>query len=258
MRQRTALVPFLPLALLLPLTACDQQINVTASDRLESLLPSGSDYPAGYDVESVDMAELDGTSTSGTDFDSVEPPECAAAMNEGPADLPEESAEGAGQVAVNSRSGPSIYTYVLVTGDFDEADLDTSAYESLLDTCSTMTVVNEGVEMEATLRSSDSPALPDDGGKFVMEMTADGLNMATWTAWGQIEDVHFILIRMDLDTGGDLSAGELAGECEGDFREFRECRERVTQERAREALDEADTEFDEFLTVALRELEQGV
>ncbi len=79
-----------------------------------------------------------------------------------------------------------------------------------------------------------------------------------WTAWGQIEDVHFILIRMDLDSGGGLSAGELAGECEGDFREFRECRERLTRERAREALDEADTEFDEFLTVALRELEQGV
>ncbi|MEU3018274.1 hypothetical protein ABZ635_12860 [Nocardiopsis sp. NPDC007018] len=258
MRHRNILVPLLPLALLVPVAACDQQINITASERLESFLPSASDYPDGYEVEAVDMAELDGTSVSTTQFDSIQPAECAEVMNEGPADLPTgAAAEGAGQVAVDS-SVPSVYTYVLVSGDDEEFDFDPSAYEEMIRTCSTMTVVSEGIEMEATLRSDDTPELPDPGGKFVMELSAEDLDMAMWTAWGQVEDVHFVLIRMDMDTGVSPDRSLLSSECEGDFRAIRECQERVTEELAQEAMDEADTEFDAFLDIALRELEQGL
>lgn len=257
MRHQTSLIPLLSFALLLPLTGCGPQLNITNSERLDAMLPSPSDYPEGFDVEPIDMDEIDGTSVSAADFDSIEPADCERAMSNSPADFPDEAAEGAGQVAVHSRSsGPALYTYVLVSGDFEQEEFDASAYEAMLDSCSTMTVFTEDIEMEGGLHRADAPALPDQGGKFTMDLSADGMNMTMWSAWGQVEDVHFVLISMVMDTGtGPTIPTNLTDECEkGGYQCYMEQKELA----ADAARGEAEQEFDELLAVAVQKLEDSL
>ncbi|WP_431888498.1 hypothetical protein [Nocardiopsis alba] len=244
---------FLPLALLLPLTACSEQVVLEPSERLESLLLPSSDYPDGFEVETIDLDEVDGSGGGGTDFDSIEPAACEEAFEDSPADVPEEAAEGAGQVAVSSGSSPTFYTYALVSGDFDETQ-DASDYEAMLSSCSTMTAVSDGITMEGSIRGTSFPSLPDQGDAFTMDLSADGLDMTMWTAWGQVADVHFVLIGMDLGSSPDVNASTLARECFDD-RMDTECRDRLFQEAADEARAAQEEEFDEVLAAAVALLE---
>jgi hypothetical protein len=254
--EKSALTPLL-LALLLPLTACGPQINITGSERLEALLPSESDYPDGFDVEPIDMEEVNGTRVAGPDFDSVEPAACEEAMSHGPGELPEEAAEGAGQVAVvSSSSRPLVYTYVLVSGGDDEAEHDASAYEAVTDACSRMTVVNEGVGLEGGFRSAGSPDLPGLDDKLTLELSAEDVDTVMWMAWGKVEDVHFFLMGMAVqaERSGLLQPG-VDTEC---LQQGYQCYRDKREAAAAEAREVAEEDFDAFLALALQTLEEGL
>lgn len=216
----------LPLALALPLTGCGQeqvesgqeqgrndqeQVELRHSEQLEALLPPASDYPAGFDVETIDITELDDSENMGmSDFDSVEPAVCEKPLSGGIGDVPESAFEGVAQALTPTEEHlEGAYLYVLSTGDFVENARDMDAYRTMLESCSTMTVVNNGMELEASIDPADSPTLSENGEGFVMEVAAEAFTMVTRTGWGQVEDVHFSLIGMST---GDRSQEEVAAE----------------------------------------------
>ncbi|MBR8744239.1 hypothetical protein [Nocardiopsis sp. MG754419] len=252
--RHTTRIALLPLALLLPLTACDSpRLQLESSERLNDLLPSSSDYPDGLRVESIDVDELNGESTSGTDFDSVSPAACDEALASGPGEFPTEAVQGAGQVAVaDSSDALAVYSYVLVSGDFD-ADVDDTAYETMLDSCSSMTVVNEGIQFKGGLERAESSALPEDDQKFTMNLSAEGMDMVMWTAWGQVEDVYFVLIGMDLGTGSSSNTPALAAECYENGVD-QECLDRIQEEADAEATAAKEERFEEILDTAMESL----
>lgn len=247
---------FLPLALVLPLVGCGgAQIELQHSEELEALLPAPSDYPDGFDVETVDITELDDSGGSGTsDFDSIEPTVCEEALEGGPGDVPEEAAEGAGQTLTPSgEETNSVYVYFLTTGDFEENAQDRAAYETMLDSCSSMTVVEDDMEMEAGISPAHSPALPEGGEGFTMELSSEGFAMVMRVGWGQVEDVHFVLVGMSAGTEAEVSPSTLADECElGDA----QCRDRVQEEAQNEAQEELEVEFDEVLAAGMEILQE--
>ena len=113
----------LPLALALPLAGCGApQVELEQSDRLEGLLPSPSDYPDAFDVETVDITDVEDDGSTGGDWDSISPAECEDAMDGGPGDVPDEAAEGAAQTLTPSSDDTErVYVYMLTSGDYEEA-----------------------------------------------------------------------------------------------------------------------------------------
>lgn len=226
---------------------------------MERLLPATSEYPDGVSVEPIDTEELDGATPPGLDdLDSVEPADCASAMEDNPAELPEEAVQAAGQVSASGGgSADKIYSYALVSGDFEEEVVDEGAFERVLSECSSMTVVSEGVEMEGGISGRDFDALPEEGGAFTMDLSEDAHSMAMWTAFGQVEDVYFALIGMDLDAAADMLPGSTDDDCDDDQLGF-ECFEEQREEADAESRDESEAEFEEFLNTAVETLESGL
>ncbi|MBE2997677.1 hypothetical protein IDM40_02995 [Nocardiopsis sp. HNM0947] len=247
----------LPLALALPLAGCGSpQVELEQSDRLEALLPSSSDYPDGFDVETVDITDVEDDGSAGGDWDSVSPSECEDAMDGGPGDVPEEAAEGAAQTLTPSGDDAhGVYVYMLTSGEFQAGAEEEAHLRAMLDACSSLTATYDDMELEGSMAEADSPALPEGGDGFTMDVGADGFDMATTVVWAQVEDVHFLLMGMNTGAEADVSPHEIVDECEiGD----RDCRDRVTERAESDAQDEIDAEFDEVLEAGVAALEAGL
>ncbi|OOC54876.1 MULTISPECIES: hypothetical protein [Nocardiopsis] len=245
------------LAALVLTTACDPQLELRGSERLDALLLPPEAYPDGFTVEEIDIEDFDGASATG-DLGNVEPAECGAALGGGPEQLPEEAVEGAGQTATRpgSSSGSAVvYSYVLVSGDFGDVSADEAGFEQMLDSCSRMTVANEGTEFEGTLSSANSSALPEGGGMFVMTLSGEGMEMVARTAWGQVEDMYFVLMALDLGGSSDLSPMELVEACRDDSRP--DCYDSHRAEVAAEADERMAEDFEAVLERAVEKLERS-
>ncbi|WP_435111782.1 hypothetical protein [Nocardiopsis synnemataformans] len=248
------------LAALVLTTGCGPQLDLRSSSRLEALLPSSNAYPDGFDVDELDVEEIEGVDFGGTDtddFGDVEPAECEAVLNGGTGRLPAGAVEGAAQTATPSGSSPgaATYGYVLVSGDFGDAPVEGTGFGHLLNTCSRMSVsMNGGIE--GALVSRDSPALPEGGGMFSVTLYGERSHMAARTAWGQVGEVYFVLVGMRTSGYSDVSSMELMEACrEDDFSE--ECRDahRAQVDREKDAL--MEEEFEEVLTRAVEKLERA-
>ncbi len=86
------------LAALVLTTGCGPRLDLQDSPRLEALLPSPNAYPDGFDVDDLDVDEIQGVDFGGEagadDFGDVEPAECAAVLNGGTGRLPAGTVEG--------------------------------------------------------------------------------------------------------------------------------------------------------------------
>ncbi|GAB2524864.1 hypothetical protein [Nocardiopsis aegyptia] len=129
-----------------------------------------------------------------------------------------------------------------------------------------MTVASEGVTFDATVESRSSPSLPESGDMFAMSLEGGGVEMAMTAAWGQVDDLFFALMRMDMAPGADSEPGPSLPY--GDARE--ECMEEenpvpcmmdvgeAEQEQAdAEAREADDEEFEDVLAAAVERLEQA-
>ncbi|WP_444963326.1 hypothetical protein [Nocardiopsis sp. M1B1] len=249
------------LAALVLTTGCGPQLDLRESSRLEALLPSPNAYPDGFDVDDLDVDEIQGVDFGGEagadDFGDVEPAECGAVLNGGTGRLPAGAVEGAAQIATppGSARSSAVYGYVLVSGDFGDAPVEGTGFGNLLDTCSRMSVsANGGVE--GALVSRDSPSLPEGGGMFSVTLYGERSHMAARTAWGQVGEVYFVLVGMRTSGYSDVSSTELMEACrEDDFSE--ECRDahRAQVDRERDAL--MEEEFEEVLSRAVEKLERA-
>ncbi|GAA1467396.1 hypothetical protein NE857_18895 [Nocardiopsis exhalans] len=253
------------LPVLATVTACGAApLELQASDRLNGLLLTASDYPRGYTVEAVDVEDLEDTSPGSADLGAVDPAECASILGGGASELPDSAVEGAGQVASHGEDA-SVYAYILVSGDLGEDALDTTDYDAMLRECSEMTVTSEGLRMDATIGSLTSPALPETGGILTMSLEGEGMEMTMTTAWGQVDDVFFTLMLMGFDTASGPVTGLPSGDARDRCRDannpvvcMREASETEAEEASEEARQRSLDEFEEVLSAAVAKLEQGV
>ncbi|MFE3456847.1 hypothetical protein ACFXKD_04820 [Nocardiopsis aegyptia] len=264
MRSVLRPLPALALAPALIVTGCDAQaLELRASERLEDMLLTADDYPEGYSLESMDVEDLEGASPGG-DIGDVEPAECAQVMEGGSAEIPEDAVEGAAQSATND--DPAVYMLILVSGDPGQDELDTSDYDAMLRDCSEMTITSDGITLDATVESMSSPSLPETGGMFGMSMEGEGMEMAMTTAWGQVDDVFFALVRMDMAPGADsesapsLPYGDAREECmeeENPVPCMMDAGEAEQEQADAEAREADEEEFEEVLAAAVERLEQA-
>ncbi|MFI6579227.1 hypothetical protein ACIBFB_25865 [Nocardiopsis sp. NPDC050513] len=256
--RRRVFLPLLSLTALVTAVGCAPPPDLDASDRLDALLLGADAYPTGFTVQTVDtgdLADLDGTAVSGASFDRVEPAECADAVDGGAAALPVGAVEGAGQVATAS-APPLVYTYVLVSGDFPEGGAAVPGWSELLERCSETTVATEAFEAHGGLTAEGSPSLPEGGGMFAMSLTGDGVDLFSRAAWGQVGDVYFVLMSLDLDPAPEVSTPELVDACIEDPADT-DCVGEQRRELADQARAEAAAEFESVLSRAVDTLEEG-
>ncbi|WP_061081211.1 hypothetical protein [Nocardiopsis alborubida] len=249
------------LAALVLTTGCGPQLDLRDSPRLEALLPSSNAYPDGFDVDELDVDELQGVDFGGEagtdDFGDVEPAECGAVLNGGTGRLPAGAAEGAAQIAApsGSSSGSAVYGYVLVSGDFGDAPVEGTGFGHLLDTCSRMSVSVGGTRMEGALVSRDSPALPEGGGMFSVTLYGERTAMAARTAWGQVGEVYFVLVGMNAGDSSDVSTYELMEACPDEI--DMDCMDSHRVRMATEENERMAEDFEEVLSRAVEKLERA-
>ncbi len=248
------------LAALVLTTGCGPRLDLQDSSRLEALLPSPNAYPDGFDVDELDVDEIQGVDfggEAGTDgFRDVEPAECGAVLNGGTGRLPAGAVEGAAQTATPSGSSPgaATYGYVLVSGDFGDAPVEGTGFGDLLDACSRMSVSANG-GLEGALVSRDSPALPEGGGMFSVTLYGEHAHLAARTAWGQVGEVYFVLVGMRASGYSDVSSLALMEACGDDLDPG--CEDAYRARVDREEDDRMEEEFEEVLTRAVERLERA-
>ncbi|RKS09421.1 hypothetical protein DFP74_5157 [Nocardiopsis sp. Huas11] len=263
MRSVLRPLPALALAPALVLTGCDAPtLELRPSERLEDLLLTADDYPEGYSLESIDVEDLEDTSTGADDIGAVEPAECARVMDGGSAEIPEGAVEGAAQSATSD--DPAFFMHMVVSGDLGADALDTSDYDALLRDCSQMTITSEGITLDAALESMSSPSLPETGDMFALSMEGEGMEMVMTTAWGQVDDVFFALLHMDMAPGADAvptmphgEAREACTEEENPVPCMTDAREAEQEQADAEARQEAREEFERVLAAAVERLENA-
>lgn len=249
------------LAVLVLTTGCGPQLDLRSSSRLEALLPSPNAYPDGFDVDELDVEEIEGVDFGGgtgtDDFDDVEPAECGAVLNGGAGRLPAGAVEGAAQTATpsGSSSGSAVYGYVLVSGDFGDAPVEGTGFGHLLDTCSRMSLSTGGARLEGALVSRDSPALPEGGGMFSVTLYGERTAMAARTAWGQVGDVYFVLVGMSAGDSSDVSSHELVEACPDEI--DMDCMDSHRVRMATEENERMAEDFEEVLSRAVEKLERA-
>ncbi|WP_017601851.1 hypothetical protein [Nocardiopsis lucentensis] len=252
MPSRHRVFPTLPLAALLLAVGCAPGPHLRSSERLDDLLLGPDAYPDGFTVEAAPIDALDEMAVSEPVVDGVEPAECAHMFDEGTAALPKGATEGAAQIAT-SAIPPVLYSYVLASGGPAE---DTAAgWAGLVDRCSEMTAVVDGLELRGGLTAEDSPYLPDGGGMVAMDLTRNGMDMSARVAWGRVGDVHFVLRSRDLDAAPAVSTPDLVDTCVEVPTDF-DCVEEQREERAAQARARAADEFGVVLFRAVRALEE--
>ncbi|ASU82582.1 hypothetical protein CDO52_07100 [Nocardiopsis gilva YIM 90087] len=264
-------------ALLAPLvlaaTACSgPTIEPKSSKQLDAMLPPETAYPDGYVVESLDVEEPRDTS-SGEDFDRVEPAKCATAMESmEPDQLPQGATHGAMQTAVptTSSEADTFYTFALAEGDFSDGDLDTAAVDRLITACWSFTAYVDDVEFEGSvrrLRSTERRLHPDADAKdkegLIMSLSTGGTETTTRASWGEASGTYYALVGVTAKDESGASALEAASACSDSLGEAEQgldssrlttCTRNYKRKIADAEAEERYEEFDKILSAGLEQL----
>lgn len=289
MRHRALVVP---VVLAVVLTGCSN-VDLTATQRMNDLLPTEAELPDGYTREWIDMDGFDGELSSANHISSVSPSSCDAALDEPPDVFPGGSGEGAAlslrppadssprpedALASAEEGGPGseprdpvvtgAFSYVVASGDLPQVDRDRRLERILAECGDGFSLTFDDVAgLTGEAEPFASTALPEGGGGFILRIGDNGpTHRTSHMAWGQVGDVFFMLGRVDWRVPPDQgaldpyssSAHECRREASHDEAEALECAETRRQEEARALAREQDESFEEMLEIVTDRLEENV
>ncbi|MFE6305814.1 hypothetical protein [Nocardiopsis sp. NPDC057823] len=289
MRFRILVVPAVLAA---ALTGCSN-VELTATQRMNDLLPFQEELPDGYVREWIDMDGFDGRLSSAEHISSVFPSSCGDALAEPPDVFPEGTGEGAAlSLRPPSDASPlpeepsaspgeddpgseprepavtGAFSYVVASGDFPPVDRD-GRLERVLGECGDgFSLTFDDVSgLNGVAERFRSASLPENGGGLVLRI-GDGwaTHRTSHMAWGQVGDVFFMLGRVDWRVPPDQGPVDLYSpsvrdcrlEASYDNAESMACAERRMREEARALAREQDEAFEEMLGIVMDHLEENV